>query len=64
MRSHILMAFLIASLQAVAAIPDSVLIRPVGLPQGGGLSIEWTSDGQQWQALTQGRILGSDFGTW
>ena len=64
MKIHLLAAFLIASLQSFASIPDSVLIRPVGLPQGGGLGIEWSSDGQRWQALTQGRILGSDFGTW
>ena len=64
MKIHLLAAFLIASIQSFASIPDSVFIRPVGLPQGGGLGIEWSSDGQRWQALTQGRILGSDFGTW
>ena len=47
-----------------AGIPDTVTVRPVGLPRGGGLVLEWSSDGQSWTRATESRILGSDYGEW
>ncbi len=47
-----------------AGIPDSVFVKPVAQPNGGGLFLEWSSDGVLWKSVTDGRILGSDYGTW
>ena len=65
MKKHtILLTLLTLSTTLLAGIPDSVFIRHVALPRGGGLLLEWSADGRLWSSATQGRILGSDFGTW
>lgn len=48
----------------VAAIPDSVYIKPVAAPRGGGLIVEWSADGNLWQTAGMRPLLGSDYGTW
>ena len=65
MKKHALLLTLLAlSSTLMAGIPDSVFVRPVAQPRGGGLLLEWSADGRLWTSATQGRILGSDFGTW
>jgi len=65
MKRLVLMAMGLMTLVSMeAAIPDSVWVRPAALPRGGGLMLEWSSDGERWQSATQGRILGSDYGPW
>lgn len=49
---------------ALAAIPDSVWVRPVGRTNGMGLWIEWSSNGQDWTSVTNSRLMGSDYGGW
>lgn len=65
MKRTILLTIAIAALSTLrAGIPDSVWVRPAALPRGGGLLLEWSSDGDRWQSVTEGRILGSDYGAW
>ncbi|MBR1789646.1 MAG: alpha-L-arabinofuranosidase [Bacteroidaceae bacterium] len=49
---------------AVAGIPDSVYIKPIEAPNGGGMFLEWSADASFWKSVTERRILGSDYGTW
>ena len=55
---------LFASLSLQAAVPDSVWLRPVAMSGGGGMLLEWSGNGQQWQSVSSQRVLGSDYGTW
>jgi len=55
---------LTVSLPLAAGIPDSVYVRPSAATNGGGLFLEWSSDGQDWSKVTKSRVLGSDYGTW
>ncbi len=72
LKKHILTALIIGGCQSVlfgtsqamAAVPDSVWVRPIGLNRGEGLVLEWSPNGEIWNRVTQGRILGSDYGTW
>ncbi len=47
-----------------AGVPDSVFVKVSAPHNGSGLFLQWSSDGHFWRSATQGRILGSDFGTW
>ena len=49
---------------AVAGIPDSVYVKPIESPNGGGLFLEWSADATFWKSATERRVLGSDYGTW
>ncbi len=48
----------------IASVPDSLYVRPTGLPKGGGLVLEVSADGQQWTARPKNSILSSDYGAW
>ena len=58
------LATVIVSGLTSAAVPDSVYLRPQELPHGGGLMLQWSSDGERWSNVAENRILGSDYGTW
>lgn len=64
MRKVALFAILLSAMLLKAGIPDTVYVRPVAMPKGGGLLVEWSADGNRWTPATHGRILGSDYGTW
>ena len=66
MKKHALLTLLLGgcALSLSAGIPDSVYVKPTAPPDGSGLHIHWSTDGQAWQPTTEGRILGSDYGTW
>jgi len=52
------------ALNSFAGVPDSVYVRPTFDKNGGGLFLEWSSNGVQWKNATSSRVLGSDFGAW
>lgn len=64
MRKVALFAILLSATLLRAGIPDTVFVRPLALPKGGGLLVEWSSDGSRWMPATHERILSSDYGTW
>lgn len=64
MRTKLFISCLALSAIAMAGVPDSVFVRPAGMPRGEGMLLQWSSEGEQWKNATEGRILGSDFGTW
>lgn len=64
MKKYILLSLLAASSQMLAGIPDTVFVKPLAAPRGGGLLLEWSTDGTLWKSATEGRILSSDYGTW
>ena len=64
MRKYFFSLILAVSASLTAGISDTVFVRPIALPNGGGMLLEWSSDGNSWKAATEGRILGSDYGAW
>ncbi len=56
-------AFLL-SVQTQGEVPDSVWVRPTALADGSGLILQWSRDQADWQQVTQGRVLSSDYGPW
>jgi len=64
MKKVLIAALLASPLYALAGIPDSVFVKPVGRGDGNGLFLEWSSDCRNWRQVTDGRILSSDYGTW
>ncbi len=64
MKKNVFLVSLLFPATLCAGVPDSVYVRPTALPRGEGLMLQWSSDARKWENATQGRILGSDYGTW
>lgn len=64
MRKVIFTSLLAIALSATAGVPDSVYLKPMAAPNGGGLFMEWSADKVLWKNISDARLMGSDYGTW